>query len=80
MAEECLSHPLYSDSFPKEALDNVLRFLSPCSEKWETHIEVRDLLQLFAVSRGLGSFVKSRFKTFCVCKSMNCHEEHENLG
>lgn len=51
MAEENETTPFFLDSFPKEVLNNVLRFFSRMrnANKWETHIDVQDLMELFAV-------------------------------
>lgn len=66
---------LLLNSIPKkEAFDNLLRCFSdmPNTSKWETHIEVGDVLELLAVHGEFGSFIKSQFTTLCVSKTKYC--------
>lgn len=70
---ESLEPAFFLDSFPQEILDNLLRL--PNAKKWQTYIEVRDLLQLFAVRGGLGTFLKGVFDTLCVSGTKRCHDD-----
>lgn len=73
---------LFFECTPNEILDNVLRFLSriPNSRKWETHIDIRDILELFDVRGDWGSSLKSRFNTLVISKSNYRYYEKERFG
>jgi len=72
----------FLDSFPKQVLDNVLRFFSkmPNANSWETHIDLLHLVQLLAVRGELGIYIKSRFNTLCVSNTKHLCDESASLG
>lgn len=57
MTEEKVLAPSFLDVLPIEFFDNVLRSLSriPYSNKWENHVDLRDMLELFAISGKWGA-------------------------
>jgi len=67
---------LFFDSLPKEILDNVLRYFSriPNAKKWESHIDVRNLVEACGVGGGFGTLLKSRFHTLLVSCTKNYFE------
>jgi len=80
-AEENKASTFIIDKLSTEIFENVLRFVSrlPNSNKWETHIDLSDLLELIAVNSEFASFLKSRFTTLCVSPTKNCTAENEWL-
>lgn len=68
------------DAIPKEVLDNVLKFFSllPKAKNWETHIPLDTIVKLYGVI-GLSSFLKTRFRTLCVSKSIDCFRENKHF-
>jgi len=82
MPDDSESALLFLDSFPNEVLDNVLRYLSrlPSAKNWETHLDLEDLIPLFAVRGDVGTLLKSRFHTLIVCKTKDCYYENKWYG
>jgi len=78
MEEENDNGVLFFDRMPKEILSDVLRFFShlPYSVKWEMHLVLTDLLELFAVDGALKTFMRTRFNTLCVSTTHGCFKEN----
>lgn len=70
----------FLDSFPKEVLDNVLRFFSrlPEASDWVPHIPVEAVIELYGVTGELGKFMQPRFNTLCISDSFKADSENEN--
>jgi len=78
--DEIKSPKFFLDSFPKEILENVLRFFSrlPRAEDWVPHIPLDSIIELYGVTGRLGEFMKPRFNTLCISKSFKSNYEIEN--
>lgn len=72
--------PFFLDSIPKEELDSLLRFFSriPNASNWEVHIDVMELLELFAVRGALGGLMKSRFNMLCISSAKHRYRFAQN--
>jgi len=50
------------------------------AKNWAAHIDLRDLLQVFAVRSELGSFLKSQFNVLCICGTKDYYQENKESG
>jgi len=68
---EVTSPSFFLDTFPKEVLDNILRFFShvPQARDWVSAIPLRSIIELYSVTGELGKFMKPRFNTLYISKS-----------
>jgi len=71
---------LFFDAVPQELLDNVLRFLSlvPHAVNWDIRVRLIDVMELYRVNGGLGTFLSTRFHTLSVSKSTDGYHEHQS--
>jgi len=69
--DDIKSPKFFLDSFPKEILDNVLRFFSriPKAKDWVPHIPLESIIVLYGVRGELGEFMIPRFNTLCISDS-----------
>jgi len=67
------------DSFPREILDNVLRFFSrqPQAKDWVPHIPLETIIELYGITGELGKFMKPRFNTLCISDSFKYNSESD---
>jgi len=74
---EKAENSFFLDSLPKEVLEIVLRYFStvPNAKKWETYIDLRNLVEAFRFAGGFGTLLKSRFHTLVVSKGKNYFRE-----
>lgn len=70
-------HTCFLDSFPKELMNNILRFFSriPKAKDWESLTPLSSIIELYGVTGQLGKFMKPRFNSLCVSKSFDCQYE-----
>lgn len=64
--------PQYLDTIPENALENMVRLLSPAprAKDWQTYIRVGDLVPLYDVGSGVfGDFLCRRFNTLYAAPS-----------
>lgn len=56
---------LLFDTLPEEILNGVLRFLSllPRTVNWDKHMPLSNVVEIYRVHGGLGTYLNSRFRT-----------------
>lgn len=71
----------FLDTFPSDVLVNIMKFFSctPYAKNWQSHIDVGNLLKLFAVRGELGCFMKTAFKALCIGHERDSCEEEPHL-
>jgi len=71
----------FLDSIPKKLLENVLRYLShiPNARRWETYVDVRNLVEALGFRGGFSTLLKSRFHTLVVSSTKSCYLETKDL-